>query len=94
MDIVFKVTDQRTELLPMGVFRQLDTHPRAQLYFVAHYLVNENGDYLIQYDPETGQYADGVDDAWAILDPLPIRQIVDLVAELQGNVEMAAVPKA
>lgn len=92
-DIRFKVTEERTEILPLGVYRRLNKDPEAQLEFLAHYLVDEDGAYLLRYDPESGRYIDGLDRAWEILDVVPLRDIKMLVSQLQGQAEEIAVPK-
>lgn len=92
--IKFKVTEERTELLPLGVYRRLDKDGDAQVYFLAHYLVDPADVYLLVYDEETGVYLAGLDQAYELLDPMPVRQIRVLVAKLQGQAEDIAVPKA
>lgn len=87
----FKVTEERTELLPLGVYRRLDKDPDAHLYFVAHYLVDDAG-YLVQYDAD-GVYQAGIERAYQLLDPLPLKQIKRLMAAIQGDAEESAVPK-
>lgn len=91
--IRFKVTDDRTELLPLGVYRQMDRDRDSLLYFLAHYLLADDGDYVLSYDDD-GMYQAGLEQAWHIFDPLPIRQIKNMVEAIQGNVEESAVPKA
>lgn len=91
----FKVTEDRTELLPLGVYRRMNTDPDAQMYFLAHFLVDpDTGAYFLSYDPGTGVYVDGVDRAWEVLDRLPVFQIKELMAELMESTEDLAVPKA
>lgn len=90
--IKFKVSEQRTEVLPLGVYRRLDSDPDAHTYFVAHYLVDEDGAYLLAYD-EDGVYIGGLDDAYEVLDRLPLKKITELMDAIKGENEEAAVPK-
>lgn len=91
-ELRFKVSEERTELLPMGVYRRFEQDADAQMNFIAHFMVDDDG-YLVQYDAD-GIYESGLEQAWQILDPLPLRKIREIVGAIQGDVEETAVPKA
>lgn len=82
MALTLKVTNDRVEELPFSVYRKSGNDPDAQARFIAHFAINENGEYMT------------VDEAFVELDSLSMREVNDIIQDLKLATDEAAAPKA
>ena len=79
--ITLKVTEQRVEEIPFSVYRQVGKDPDAQARFIAHFAINDSGDYMT------------MDEALKEMDQLTLGEIVELSEQIRTRADEIAAPK-
>lgn len=78
--INLKVTEERIQGVKVGILRKIETSTTAQFAFLARFMTDEDGEYLDE------------EDAYEILDEIPLGDIAEIMTDLRAAMEEAAVP--